>query len=290
VANSPATPATGTITSKVAPAGWSKVFSGTNKAVYRGNEVTGTRMYMRVDDTTDSGKSAGVRGYETMTDVDTGTGPFPTVAQASAGIVITKSTTADSTTKPWVLVADGFEFMLFIAPYAASYAGLHDPFHFGDPKSEMASDPYGCLIYGYSGLNATPGTSTTTPMVTVTSLAAQASHYWARSYTQIGGPVGAGKMSSPLVGTVPGYSGLLPYPAQPNNGLYVAPILVADNGVALRATLKPVYAPCHVAPLGHGALVSANDSPITRRLYSIKSAYSGTNVAVVHIVIDGPSR
>lgn len=50
VANSPVTPATGTITVKRAPAGWEKTYSGTNKAVYRPPAAAGTRMYLRIDD------------------------------------------------------------------------------------------------------------------------------------------------------------------------------------------------------------------------------------------------
>lgn len=43
--------ATGTITCKVAPLGWEKSFSGTNKAAYRSLDVTSNQLYLRVDDT-----------------------------------------------------------------------------------------------------------------------------------------------------------------------------------------------------------------------------------------------
>jgi hypothetical protein len=116
VSGTPATPATGTITAKVAPLGWSKAFTGTNKAVYRSNELTGTRLYLRVDDNNpnaDSYKYAQLRGYETMTDVDIGTGLFPTAAQLSTGNLLYKSSTSDATTRKWLLVGDGFEFHFF---------------------------------------------------------------------------------------------------------------------------------------------------------------------------------
>src|SRR5574338_427743 len=65
--------ATGTITVKAAPSGsWSKVFSGTNKAAYKSTDPAATGCLLRVDDT--SAQYAVVRGYETMTDVDTGSG------------------------------------------------------------------------------------------------------------------------------------------------------------------------------------------------------------------------
>lgn len=66
------TTATGTITMKMAPAGWEKPFSGTNKAVFRSPNVECPRHYFRFDDT--ATMTCKVRGYETMTDVDTGTG------------------------------------------------------------------------------------------------------------------------------------------------------------------------------------------------------------------------
>src|SRR5574337_1914064 len=61
------------------PAGWAKPYSGTNLAAYRA--ATGNRFYFRVDD---SGTvEARISGYETMSDVNTGTGQFPTTAQIS---------------------------------------------------------------------------------------------------------------------------------------------------------------------------------------------------------------
>lgn len=290
ITGTPNSPATGTRITKVAPLGWSKTYTGTNKGVYRGNEVTGTRLYLRVDDTTDSGKSAGMRGYEAMTDVDTGTGLFPTVLQMATGIVLTKSDTASSAARPWVLVGDGYEFLLFTAGFAVSYANIYGTFHFGDPLSEMASDPYGCLIYGGIVLESYPGSSGFAYNQIGTSLTAQAGHYFARSYTQIGPSIGAEKMGNySLGGTTIGLSGILTYPAPSNNGLYIAPLFVAD-AVCLRAQLKPVWQPLHVRPLGHGILIAANVSPISRRLYSVTTNYSQSTAGETHIDIDGPWR
>jgi len=76
--------ATGTITCRTPGLGWSKVFSSANIAVYRAPDIAGTRMFLRVDDT-DSTR-ARARGFETMSDVNTGTGPFPTDAQFSGNL------------------------------------------------------------------------------------------------------------------------------------------------------------------------------------------------------------
>ena len=50
-------------------AGWTKAFSGTNLAAYR--QGAGSMCYLRVDDGTGSFKVK-MRGYESMTDIDTG--------------------------------------------------------------------------------------------------------------------------------------------------------------------------------------------------------------------------
>lgn len=96
---------TGTMGIKYAGAGWEKVFSGTNKAVYRSTDVTGARFYLRVDDS--GGLFARVRGYETMSDIDTGTGLFPLDAQiATGGGYWHKASTSNATAIPYLLAAD----------------------------------------------------------------------------------------------------------------------------------------------------------------------------------------
>lgn len=96
--------ATGTITIKNAPAGWEEVFSGSSKSVFRSADVTGARFYLRVDDS--NGLYARVRGYEAMSDVDTGTGPFPLDATISGGWYWHKATASNATAIPYLLAAD----------------------------------------------------------------------------------------------------------------------------------------------------------------------------------------
>lgn len=97
--------ATGTITIKVAPVGqWEKKFSGTNKAVYRSTDPQASGFCWCVDDTETT--TARVRGYESMSDVDTGTGPFPTDAQISGGGYQIKSIQATGVAVRYDLIAD----------------------------------------------------------------------------------------------------------------------------------------------------------------------------------------
>ena len=118
--------ATGTIAAKRAPAGFSKAFSATNKAAYRSDDVTGTRLYCRIDDTGTT--NARVRGYEAMSDVDTGTGLFPTDAQISGGGYVPKSSSASAVA--WTLVSDGR--MIYLLTQYSNGSYWEGGFVFGD--------------------------------------------------------------------------------------------------------------------------------------------------------------
>lgn len=130
-----------------ASAGWTKDYSGTNKAVYRPSH--GSRFFMRVlddgSDGTNGARVARVRGYETMSDVDTGTGPFPTDAQVSGGLFVGKSSTADSTARPWVVLADGKRVILMIAHHASHTQSYTQSF-FGDLGGVSAADAYAAML------------------------------------------------------------------------------------------------------------------------------------------------
>lgn len=126
--------ATGTITAKYAPVGsWEKTYSGTNKAVYRSIDPLANGHYLRVDDS--SGQYAAVTGYVSMTDVDTGSGPFPTAAQFSSGGYVSKSGAASGVAVAWKLFADSRTFLTSFA--VGSYVGASyvsaPATGFGDP-------------------------------------------------------------------------------------------------------------------------------------------------------------
>jgi hypothetical protein len=150
--------ATGTITHKLAPLGWGKPFSSTNIGVYRSNNIQGTQAYLRVNDSHSgdgsTNQNAGVRGYESMTDVSTGTGMFPTLAQSS----VTASNWAkdfDNGTTPreWVIVGDDRMFYFWHIhrgnPASANDRAFSHTNYFGDFISFKSPDPFGCTLnYG----------------------------------------------------------------------------------------------------------------------------------------------
>lgn len=145
----------GTVTFKIAPAGWEKVYSKTNVAVFRSLHPESTKMFLRVDDT--NPQFVRVIGYETMSDIDTGAGPFPTSAMIAGGGYWAKSDTTSAAAVAWILASDGRFF--FDSPAPGSHRGMtHQNCFlrgFGDfiPKNP-AGDPYLC------GLNYSATTST----------------------------------------------------------------------------------------------------------------------------------
>ena len=139
---------TGTITMKMAPLGWLKPFSGTNKAVYKSNDPASSGMYFRVDDSATT--VARVVGYESMTDVDTGLGPFPTTAQMSGGGYWGKSNVASATAVAWQLVGDSrIVYHAIQAGYSSSSANQIAALRgFGDPIALRPSgDPYSAFVH-----------------------------------------------------------------------------------------------------------------------------------------------
>ena len=145
--------ATGTITAKMAPAGWAKPFSGTNLAVYRSNDVTSNRFFLRVNDT--NALDARVVGYETMTAISTGTNLFPTSAQRSGGGYWPKVQQTGAETVSWMLFANGKRFWFANAVFEQTSfsGGQFDAMRiggFGDFKSLKATvDAYnGFLLSG----------------------------------------------------------------------------------------------------------------------------------------------
>lgn len=173
--------ATGTISFKLAPAGWAKPFAGTNLAAYKSVDPEGTGCLLRVDDTGTT--SARVVGYESMSAISAGIGPFPTEAQRAGGGYWSKSTAANATGNNWTLVADGRFLMLFVAQNSGAIPAYIQGSTrcFGDPIALRPSgDAYACVL-SYSTQSSTTsqfdgGLDTGVPL----------QHAMPRSYTGLG--------------------------------------------------------------------------------------------------------
>jgi len=97
------------------PAGWTKPYTGTNKAVFRMASTLGARgTYIRLVEGTDTNRTVNYRIYGSMTSVDAGTNVVPRADQVSGGnFFCIKSTTSDATARPWFCVADEKGFFLY---------------------------------------------------------------------------------------------------------------------------------------------------------------------------------
>lgn len=143
--------AAGTITIKMAGAGWTKPFSGTNLAAYKSASPAAHGQFLRVADTT--AEYARAVGYENMTAISTGTGLFPTSAQVSGGYYWGKNDeTSGTNAVPWVFASDGRFFYLFVQACINSSGGSarsFTPTSFGDLVPESPSgDPYATVVTG----------------------------------------------------------------------------------------------------------------------------------------------
>ncbi|MEG0920320.1 MAG: hypothetical protein RSD57_16245 [Comamonas sp.] len=141
-------PIAGSITVRYAPVGgWEEVFSKTNVSVFRSTDVTGSRFFLRVDDTGTT--AARVMAYESMTDVDTGLGAFPTPAQSNGGGYWHKSGVANAVAVRWKMFADSRFLALAVAAVShQSAAHISAPLRgFGDPIALSPSgDVWSCMI------------------------------------------------------------------------------------------------------------------------------------------------
>lgn len=156
----------GTISHKVSSAGWQKAFTGTNLAAYRSQDVTGNRFYLRVDDS--NNYNARALGYEVMTDINTGTGMFPTTATISGGWRWPRSneTSAGSSPRQWTLFANSKFFILAVNWSSAEGANTNGFCSaFGDlVRPAGSTDAYATMLHGSNSdslYGTSPGTNST---------------------------------------------------------------------------------------------------------------------------------
>ncbi|SEQ84391.1 hypothetical protein [Giesbergeria anulus] len=288
--------ATGTITAKMAPAGWAKEFSGTNLAAYRASSVESTRMYLRVDDT--STTNGRVVGYEAMTDINTGTGPFPAATQISGGGWWPKANAANATARAWTLVADSKGFLLHIHTVSTGQGVSGSLWKFGDFASLKPGDAYACSLQcGSTDLATnTLGGGGVGHFEYCNSQTPQVGTYLPRSFTTLGGSVAG--LHAPIeyfAGGVSGAANQPTAPASPNgpdNSQILSKKLIIENGVCRRGMERGLYVipqNCHNAFNwrdkidGQGVLAG-------RKLLAIKCGTPAgiSSTGVVFIDITGP--
>lgn len=280
--------ATGTITHKVAAAGWQELFAGAlaNVLCVKPTVPEATGCVLRVDDT--STTNARVRAYESMTDASTGAGPTPLESQLAGGLFWPKSSTANATARAWYLVADERAVYLAVDPAGT---GRFTVLFAGDIASFKSGDAYGYLV---TGNQADQTNAATVPdgCVGYSHRSARTGAYMVRAYTAIGQSLAVqrlgahhnGSTADVYAGTA-GYS-LGTYPNGPNNGLMTGALELHTLGI--RGTLPGLLHPVQDcgSSFASGALVDGTDDLAGRRLMAVRVAPPSAGVTAGTVFLD----
>lgn len=256
---------TGTVVAKVAPLGWEKTFSGTNKAVYRSTDVTSNRLYLRVIDdgtaySTYAGRYAEVRCFEECADINTYYGPTPRYDNSYAYPWVQKLyySTAVGTSVAWSLLGDSKIFYLldswYEAPVSWSTTGAPSLTCFGDIVSNRPGDSYNTvMIPGCSANTASPTVNNFTYDWTGI-LSQNATTYTfgysciARAYNQISQGTGVAFVINTPASRGLGANGIA-FPNPVDGSLIYSEVSVVEEGYFTRGKLPGFYCPGHNVPL-----------------------------------------
>lgn len=200
-------------------AGWAKVFTGTNLAVYRA--PSGVRHYFRLDNNTGAPASIWpVIGYESMSDVNTGT------HQIMSGKILAGTANPVS----WRVYADAVGFMLFILDNSTATWMAHT---FGEFYSFVSSDSFRTVMRAGNSAAVIPSAANQDGDALNTNInsAATTPYTWlTRGHTGVGAAINASVSgdaaksgaSTSLKGSV------LPYPNPADGGAYISPCWLSD--------------------------------------------------------------
>lgn len=246
--------ATGTIQFKMAPLGWEKTFSGTNKGAYRSLDPQASGMFMRVDDT--QNQVARVLGFETMSDIDTGVGQFPLLAQLGGGLTATlwPKSYQNGGTNPVSYVMFGDSRVVYIKVAALtgnSTDGSYTQYiggsthGFGDMRALRPSgDSYACVL---AGIPSTTDWSNAVASGAFDGWDGNVHGFMPRHWSGVG--TSWAVRCLPYVGTVnqsnvaTGMSGLDPrlgvFPSRVDGGLRLSPRYVRGEAVINNSDLEP---------------------------------------------------
>lgn len=267
-------------------AGWTKPFSATNKGAYLGT----AGHYLDVNDAAAGAagaQEANVRGYESMTAVGTGTGPFPTTTQVAApGMYVRKSVSADATPRGWILLADGTTFSLFIL--SGDSANLYQSFHFGRFYSFSSGDTYRSTILAHTTTGGSPAHG-----LDFASLATNATQgtpsgvYQPRAMAGTGTSVQSGLLgfSSNLL-TAP-----FPGPNAADGNMYISRLFLMDalTGTSLRGYLRGIYQVVTGANLNDGDTFSGAGDFAGRTFVILFRTRNGATLALETTAWDASS-
>lgn len=272
----------GTVEVRAAPLDWEKPFSGTNKAVYRSADPQSTRMFYRVKDDEGDGRIARVTMYESMTDVDTGTG----ASTVFGDHYFVRAPSAGSTPYRYLCAGDARLFYLAVSwyPYDGEYfPNLHVA---GDIISFKAGDAFNAVLCAAGHPAPVPSWSSNGEWVLMNGNARNTCI--ARDSSQIGGAVGLARWGSRRL-DVSGFNGF-PYPNAADGGLLLHHVLLDDGG-SVRGIAPGCYQILQGGTLpAHGTIITDIDGLPGRRIMMMYGENEHNSKSPVAIDITGPWR
>ena len=288
-----------TITFKYAPVGgWEKKYSGTNLAVYKSTDVMAAGHLWRVDDTGTT--AARMVGYESMTDVHTGIGPFPTAAYISGGGYVYKSMAASAAAARYAMAADSRTTLLGIAPGVVTNANYmwSNIRGFGDAIALAPSGDPWCSFLSATGSNA-HGSATGALSGGSSSLASAGFTSFVRSVSALGASVTADVLpASGSINTMSGSDSFMgPAPSVVDGQIKMARVFLKELGTNPPRCIVPgvLYVPqSGLASVVASHDIAEGDGPLAgRKLMAIlgaTSANTATPGGAAFIDITGPWR
>lgn len=309
VTGAPVTPATGTISVKVAPLNFEKAFSATNKRVYRSKNVLSNRPFLRVDNSLDPAytstyaKKAKVLMAENMSDVDTVVGaqaPFDPTKPLQNTVGTGSGTGAydgwykwyyskqdnngadayggTGGNKGWVLVGDDRGFYLFNEWQVAVYGRAG--YFFTDFASFRQGDAYNTLLTATEwyapasqtlGYNGADHNNYCNRSLDFTGKALM------RDHLQVGNYIRAGLLALNTNNgqQITGYSTGIPWPNGPDYGLILHPVYLRHESPGhLRGKMPGIFWVHNDSPMADLNIVSGVTGYPGRKFLIVASGYS----------------
>lgn len=252
-------------------AGWTVAFSAGNVVVFRQAVAADAalRAYYRLNDNgpgAHGGREARILAYEAMSDIDTGVRPCPLVSQAANGLFVRKSATADATTRPYRILADGRTCKMWMT--TGDSAGRWGYWAFGDYYSfKLPHDSYRQFLHARITEASAGITSTVDTGNVLSQDVAQVLNgfYLIRSVTAEVGAVegsliGHGGLSRTLASNTWGVRyGKMAYKNAGDQYVYTPPLIVGEPGAgnAVRGLMRGEFYFGHPQnALGDGSLIT----------------------------------
>ena len=279
---------TGTVSGKFAPAGWTKAFSGTNKAAYKSLNAQSSGMFFKVDDTGNT--VATVRGYESLTAIDVGTGGFPTAAQVPTPAI---SKSNSSTAVNWAIFANDKAVYVWIAPTTGAYGNNYFTMMFGDIIPRKSGDPYRFAIFVQNTDGSAAGSNSSAYYYQPITYSAPTygCRYLPRSYTALGSPVIVNPFYLNQGTSVQCGTSGSNFPNAVDNGILTTPMLLWEaNGAGVRGEMPGIFATPQAInkSVSHGTIFE-NLAPLNKTLMWMTTIHDqGPNYGGLFVDIIGP--